>query len=310
MESASPKEEYTAATFRPKINKILQSFVVPLHEHGVNLNSIGLRLPEKVLADEIDVDDIDKALALLHVDSSVNTAAHYKGGTSQAKNHLDDFIANKLNQYAAFKNDPGLNYSSNMSPYLHFGQISPLYIIQAVGDFPQETAGEFIEELVVRRELSMNFVHYNNHYDAFDSLPAWPRTALHKHRDDRRAYQYSMIELAESRTHDIYWNAAQTEMALTGKMHGYMRMYWGKKILEWGKTPEEAYETALYLNNKYSLDGRDPNGFAGIAWCFGKHDRPWKEREIFGTVRYMNAGGLDRKFEMTRYLEKIRRLGV
>ena len=154
----------------------------------------------------------------------------------------------------------------------------------------------------------MNFVLYNEHYDAYDAVPAWARATLDKHCGDIRPYRYSYKDLEEAATHDPYWNAAQTEMVLTGKMNGYMRMYWGKKILEWGDTPEAAYQAALSLNNRYSLDGRDPNGFAGIAWCFGKHDRPWKERAVFGTVRYMNAGGLDRKFNMARYLEKVGKL--
>jgi deoxyribodipyrimidine photo-lyase len=143
---------------------------------------------------------------------------------------------------------------------------------------------------------------------SFDCLPDWVKKTLQKHRDDPREYQYSPEEFEQAQTHDPYWNAAQTEMKVTGKMHGYMRMYWGKKILEWSKTPEEAYRTALYLNNKYELDGRDPNGFAGVAWCFGKHDRPWAERPIFGNVRYMNANGLKRKFDIEAYVKKVQEI--
>ena len=215
---------------------------------------------------------------------------------------------NKLQRYAEHGNDPGLDYHSNMSPYLHFGQISPLYIYLRLTDVPEEVRSVFLEELVVRRELSMNFVYYNDHYDGFDCIPSWAKATLDKHHNDERPYRYTLMVLEEAKTHDHYWNAAQLEMVLTGKMNGYMRMYWGKKILEWSETPQEAYQAAVYLNNKYNLDGRDPNAFAGIAWCFGKHDRPWREREIFGTIRYMNASGLDRKFDMPRYLEKVERL--
>jgi len=164
----------------------------------------------------------------------------------------------------------------------------------------------FFEELIARRELAVNFVTYNDRYDSYASLPAWAQRTLAAHAGDRREFLYTLDELEHAATHDPYWNAAQNEMVRTGKMQGYMRMYWGKKILEWSATPQEAYATALYLNNKYEIDGRDPNGFAGVAWCFGKHDRPWQERPVFGMVRYMNAAGLERKFAMETYLEKMR----
>jgi deoxyribodipyrimidine photo-lyase len=156
----------------------------------------------------------------------------------------------------------------------------------------------------------MNFVHYNPRYDTPEALPDWARKTLREHGKDRREYLYSLPDLEGARTHDPYWNAAQDEMVATGRMHNYMRMYWGKKILEWSATPDEAFRTALYLNNKYELDGRDPNGFAGVAWCFGKHDRPWSERKIFGKVRYMNAAGLERKFDMGAYVRKVNALKV
>ena len=304
VQTVSSKEEYAAATLRPKIHRLLDTYTVPLHEEEVHFSSLGLSLPFA----RLDIRDVDAALKLINMDRSVKPV-QTRGGTSRAKLLLQDFITSKLPQYPALKNDPGLDVSSGLSPYLHFGQISPLYVALALRDAPVEPREDFLEELLVRRELAMNFALFNNHYDSFDALPAWAKATLDKHRADKRPYQYSPEELENSRTHDPYWNAAQTEMVLSAKMNGYMRMYWGKKLLEWGRTPEEAFRTALFLNNRWSLDGRDPNGFAGIAWCFGKHDRPWKEREIFGMVRYMNAGGLDRKFDMKRYLEKVRRLG-
>lgn len=304
VESASPKEEYSAATFRSKISKKLDSFIFPLNETTINLPSTDLEIPFA----ELDVSDIEGAAAQLEIDKTVKSVNFLKGGSSQAKKLLEDFIAKKLPLYSKYKNEPGLDYSSNLSPYLHFGQISPLYIFRRLMDVSPEYKKDFLEELIVRRELSMNFVFYNSKYDSYESIPSWGKSTLENHIMDDRVYSYTLEELEKASTHDLYWNAAQKEMVLTGKMHGYMRMYWGKKILEWSITPEDAFKKSIFLNNKYSLDGRDPNGFAGVAWCFGKHDRPWKEREIFGTVRYMNSNGLDRKFDMAKYLDKIAQL--
>jgi deoxyribodipyrimidine photo-lyase len=166
----------------------------------------------------------------------------------------------------------------------------------------------FLEELLVRRELGLSFVQFNPRYDEWEAVPAWARATLAEHAADRRPALYSMAEFEEARTHDPYWNAAQDEMRIKGKMHGYMRMYWGKKILEWSRTPEEAFRTVLALNDKYEIDGRDPNGYAGVAWCFGKHDRPWPSRPVFGMVRSMNDSGLRRKFDADQYVRMIDRL--
>ena len=301
VEVASLKEEYAAYTLRNKISKRLEEFALPLNERQCNVVSTDLELP----LDEYDIEDIDKAISQLKIDKTVKRVLYYKGGTSNAKLLLEDFISNKLSHYNELKNEPSNAYSSNLSPYLHFGQISPLYIYIKLMDVSIEDKKAFLEELIIRRELSMNFVFYNDKYDSYKSLPSWTANTLEKHLVDAREFIYSVQELETAQTHDGYWNAAQKEMLITGKMHGYMRMYWGKKILEWSKTPEEAYNTAIYLNNKYLLDGRDANGFAGIAWCFGKHDRPWGERAIFGLVRFMNDKGLKRKFDMERYLHKI-----
>jgi deoxyribodipyrimidine photo-lyase len=230
------------------------------------------------------------------------------GGTTEAKKRLRDFIKNKLDEYADLRNDPCLDATSNMSPYLHFGQISPLYIALKVMESEARGKESYLEELIVRRELSYNFVYYNNNYDKFSSLPPWAKNSLNCHARDKREYIYSLEEFEQAKTHDPYWNAAQKEMVLTGKMHGYMRMYWGKKILEWTRNPRQGFKMALYLNNKYELDGRDPNGFAGVAWCFGKHDRAWSERKVFGKIRYMNAAGLKRKFDADKYVERVDRI--
>ena len=302
VEDASPKEEYAAATLRPKVLKKLDRFRVPLKENDPIIDSFSLDF------DSFRIDDVPKAISKLRMDRSVKKASDFRGGTDQAKKHLRDFLTDKLDHYAELRNDPTLDYLSKMSPYLHFGQISPLYIVLEVSKTKSPGKEAYLEELIVRRELSMNFVHYSETYDSFDSIPQWARKTLRAHQKDRRDYLYRREEFEQGKTHDPYWNAAQKEMVVTGKMHGYMRMYWGKKILEWSKTPQEAFQTTLYLNNKYELDGRDPNGFTGVAWCFGKHDRPWGERAIFGNVRYMNEGGLKRKFDANRYVEKIKRL--
>ncbi len=303
VETASSKEEYAAATFRPKIRRLLDLYAHPLKEDAAFFSSLGLHLPYEPL----DLSDIDAALGMLDIDRSVGPV-RTRGGTSEATRLLRSFLSEKLIRYADNKNDPCEDLTSGLGPYLHFGQISPLEILLSLRDAPAESRDAFLEELVVRRELSMNYVFRNLQYDAYGSLPGWARATLKKHAGDPRPYVYAREQLENALTHDPYWNAAQSELMLTGRMHGYMRMYWGKKILEWGRTPQEAFSAALALNNRFSLDGRDPNSFAGVAWCFGKHDRPWGEREIFGSVRYMNAKGLERKFTMRRYLERVAQL--
>lgn len=303
VEVVSSKEEYAAATIRGKLNQKLDAFTAPLEERKCRVPSIHL---EKVAPfDEIDVDDVAAVMDGMPIDGSVKAVSGFIGGTSHGERHLEEFILHRLSHYSDLKNEPGLDYSSNLSPYLHFGQISPLAIYRRLLEVDLTGKKDFLEELIVRRELSMNFVHYNPEYDSYRCIPPWARETLEKHRGDGRDFCYTREELEGAMTHDQYWNAAQKEMVLTGKMHGYMRMYWGKKLLEWSRSPEEAYETAICLNNRYSLDGRDPNAFTGVAWCFGKHDRPWGERAIFGMVRYMNDKGLKRKFDMDRYLRKV-----
>jgi len=306
VEEACPKEAYSAAVLRPKINSQLRKYLVPLSETSANhslrnqdFSGVDLRKT------------IPSILSPLSIDRTVQPVSHFRGGTSEAKSLLEDFIAHKLRDYGELRSDPSLDCVSHMSPYLHFGQISPLYIalrVQEAGRIPAKTRDAYLEELIVRRELAMNFAHYNPAYDSFQAISDWAKRTLKAHQRDKREYIYSQNELEEAKTHDPYWNAAQREMVLTGKMHNYMRMYWGKKILEWCAEPEEAFRTAVYLNNKYELDGRDPNSFAGLAWCFGKHDRPWAERKIFGQVRYMNDAGLRRKFKIDDYVKKVESL--
>jgi deoxyribodipyrimidine photo-lyase len=299
VEEVSAKEEYAAATIRPKIARHVKQYLVPLRPTRPRKQSLGLRLPS------LDLDRPERICADLRIDRSVGRVRFFKGGTAEAKRHLRRFIRHRLDRFGDLRNDPSLEYLSNLSPYLHFGQISPIYVALEARKSGSPGVDAFLEELIVRRELSMNLVLYNRHYDTFKALPAWATATLKAHHNDRREYTYTRRQLENARTHDPYWNAAQNEMRLTGKMHGYMRMYWGKKIIEWTRTPEQAYRIALYLNNKYELDGRDPNAFAGVAWCFGKHDRPWGERKIFGKVRYMNDAGLRRKFDVDAYVARV-----
>jgi deoxyribodipyrimidine photo-lyase len=302
VEVASSKEDYSAGTFRPKINRQLERYLVKLRHRRVRVDSLGLSF------NSLSIDDVDQVIAKLDIDHSVGRVRYWVGGLSAAKRQLKAFIKDKLDQYAEQHSDPNLDCASNMSSYLHFGQISPLFLALQVLKTSSPGKDAFLEQLIVRRELSHNFVHYNSQYDSFKSLPAWTHRTLNFHRRDKRQYLYSLAQLEAGKTHDVYWNAAQQEMVQTGKMHNYMRMYWGKKIIEWTRSAQSAFKMALYLNNKYELDGRDPNGFAGVAWCFGKHDRPWPERPIFGQVRYMNAKGLKRKFNIDMYVNRIENL--
>ncbi len=299
IETVSQKQEYSAATIRRKIHRLFDRFNIDCPVLPTLQNQSKIKLPYQFK----EYDTIQEYLDQLDLDDSVSISPFYLPSEKQAQLHLINFIDQGLKDYESKKNDPSLHGFSDMSPYLHFGQISSLYILRKIYE-SGISAESYIEELIIRRELAMNFVYFNKEYDSYSGLPLWSRKTLLAHQNDRRDAIYSIHELEAAQTHDKYWNSAQIEMVLTGKMHGYMRMYWGKKIIEWTNSPEEAYQFALYLNNKYELDGRDANGFTGVGWCFGLHDRPWKSRVIFGNVRYMNAKGLERKFNMEKYVNK------
>ncbi len=302
VETVTDKEEYAARTIRPKINEKLDKFLKPVEKRKVKKGSLDYSF------DSISLQDIDKIISKLDINQEVEPSNHYSGGLTEAKKLLKTFVDDKLEKYSDYSNDPSKDYLSHLSPYLHFGQISPLYVALQISEESGEGADDYLEQLIIRRELAINFVHFNPEYDDLNCVPDWAKETLEKHEEDEREYVYSLEEFEEAKTHDPYWNAAQLEMINSGKMHGYMRMYWGKKILEWSETPEKAYETALTLNNKYELDGRDPNGYAGVAWCFGNHDQGWKERPIYGKVRYMSSSGLERKFNIDKYVEKIQKI--
>jgi len=332
VEVVSSKEEYAAATLRPKILKILPYDLI---SGDASIETSGLPPTwNKTIPGLINMAGIANEAELwkltvesIKPDDSV-PPGHFIGGYSQAKKRLDVFLRDRIHGYAEFRNHPGMQHFSDLSPYLHFGQISPSEIsLRALDQFdarPEQMSdlikskgnhepgyrdlAAFLEELIVRRELSCNFCHYNHAYDEFQSLPSWAKTTLYDHLADPRPHEYSLDRLENAQTDDHYWNLAQREMLVTGKMNNYMRMYWGKKLIEWLPDPELSYRLMLWLNNKYELDGRDPNAYAGVAWCFGKHDRPWQSRPVFGSVRYMNKAGLDRKFDMNIYAQKIEEL--
>ncbi|WP_332448237.1 deoxyribodipyrimidine photo-lyase [Sphaerochaeta sp.] len=301
VETASLKEEYSAATLRRKIEPMIGYFAQKQEPVHLQQNSLSIQMPFAL----VDLDDIPGLLASMHLQKKGGDRLLMRGGEKSAQAALSHFIEHGLALYAEKRNDPGESVSSHLSGYLHFGQISPITVYLAIKDEDCSSVPAFLEQLVVRRELACNFVHYNPLYDQYAGLPLWAKASLESHASDPRPVLYTLSELEGAHTHDRYWNAAQQELVALGTMHNYMRMYWGKKILEWSADPEEAFQTALYLNNTYQLDGRDPNGYAGVAWCFGKHDRPWTERTVFGNIRYMNDKGLERKFSMQRYLDRI-----
>ncbi|MBC7195086.1 MAG: deoxyribodipyrimidine photo-lyase [Caldisericia bacterium] len=293
----SDKEEIGAFTIRKKINKILDKYLIEREEIK--------KLNQNV---EFEFFDIEKFYEKLEVDKNVKPSKFFESGEDEAEKTLKNFIENKLDLYKDFKNDPTKDYLSNLSPYLHFGMISPLRVAIEILKSEKDTESKkvFLEELIVRRELSENFCFYNENYDNDKGLPFWARKTLEDHLSDEREYIYSLKDFEEGKTHDDVWNACQKEMVITGKMHGYMRMYWAKKILEWSKDYKEAIKIAIYLNDRYELDGRDPNGYTGIMWSIGGlHDRPFPERKIFGKVRFMSKDGLKRKFDIESYIKKV-----
>jgi deoxyribodipyrimidine photo-lyase len=294
----SDKQEYAAYTIRPKIKKLLPDFLDDFTKTKKH--------PFKFVGKDI-LQDWDLTYRYFGLKNKMSISSTFISGEKNALSILKKFIKDKIELYPECKNDPNSDCLSNLSPYLHFGQISAQRVAQEIikSDINQKAKDAFLEELIIRRELSDNFCYYNKNYDNFNGFPKWSQNSLKKHIKDKREYIYSRDQFENSDTHDELWNAAQSEMVKTGKMHGYMRMYWAKKILEWSKTPDEAIESAIYLNNKYELDGRDPNGYTGIAWCIGGvHDRPWFDRKIFGMVRYMNFNGCKSKFDVERYIKK------
>jgi deoxyribodipyrimidine photo-lyase len=298
-----PSEEYAARTLRPRIHRLLPEYLRPTPDPHA---CVEWETPPPA-GDTIDP---DRLLAKLRV-GGVPEVTDYRGGTREALRRLRQFVRERLPRYAAERNEPTPYTTSELSAHLHFGHISPLTIALAVteSDAPRDSVTAYIEELIVRRELAVNFVARNPDYDCLSGCPEWARRTLAKHAGDRRPVLYTARQLEQAETHDPLWNAAQDEMVLTGRMHNYLRMYWAKKILEWSPDAEAAFHVALDLNDRYEMDGRDPNGYAGVSWAIGgKHDRPWPERPIFGTVRFMSFESTRKKFDSAAYIARIETL--
>ncbi len=229
-------------------------------------------------------------------------------GEDAAAEALAQFIVDRLPGYAERRGRADEDHSSRLSAYLHFGQISMQRVAMAVrdADAPSEDIASFLDEAITWRELAENFCLYTDRYSALEGMADWARETLTQHARDPREVVYDLDAFESADTHDPLWNAAQLEMVRTGRMHNYMRMYWAKKILEWSETPEEAMRIATLLNDRYELDGREPNGYAGIAWAIGgMHDRGWPERSVYGKIRYMNANGARRKFDVDGYIRRV-----
>lgn len=295
---ASDKLEYGAHTLRPKLRRVLADFLVeftPLIPHPVAWPAPLHRF------------DPESLLQGVEMDRTVAEVGDLRPGETAGRERLRNFIAQGLDAYGLQRNDPCVDGQSRLSPWLHFGQISPQRVaLEAVRTLSTSSSSEaFLDELIVRRELSDNFCLYNQAYDRVEGFPSWALRSLAEHRPDRREYLYTQERFERAETHDPLWNAAQRSLLISGRMHGYLRMYWAKKILEWSATPEEALQIAIHLNDRYELDGRDPNGYAGIAWSMGGvHDRAWGERPVFGKIRYMNDRGCRRKFDVAAYIRR------
>lgn len=296
---ASDKQEYAAYTFRPKVARMLEEYLTDLpapRRHPVSLTGMS---PPAINW---------KQLYARIPDQTVEPVKWLAPGFKAASRQLARFIKKSLADYVDGRNDPNRRCQSDLSPYLHFGHISAQRIALSVRESKatQENKDAFLEELIVRRELADNFCLHNPDYDSTSGFPAWASKSHDEHCKDKREYLYDLEELEKGNTHDPLWNAAQKDMVVRGKLHGYLRMYWAKKILEWTDSPEMAMRYALYLNDKYELDGRDPNGYTGVAWSIGGvHDRAWPERPVFGKIRYMNANGCARKFNVKQYVQAV-----
>lgn len=297
------KEEYAARTIRPKIHRLLPAYLWPIFDLSPKIRNVDLPLN---FSEETPIENVDvaKLLRAARINHNVRPSRLYQGGRIEALKRLKVFLSERLAHYKDGRNVAGEQWTSELSPYLHFGHISAMEVACATlhADAPDDCIDAFLEELIVRRELSYNFCHFNPKHSTLEALPAWARQTLFAHQSDKRPYTYSAEQLEAADTHDEVWNLAQRELLATGKIHGYMRMLWGKKILEWSATPQEALETMIRLHHRYALDGRNPNTYTGILWCFGKHDRAWgPQRKVFGLVRYMTSENTRRKIDFEGY---------
>ena len=299
-----PGEQYAAYTIRPRLMKVLDEYIRPFPP--VRPESKGKWLAES----DVDAREVVAEVTRLNL-SDITPSPLFRGGETETDKTLEQFVEKRLDGYAENRNRPERYFTSDLSPYLRFGCISPARMIRQVLErrekLPEEVDA-FVEEAFVRRELAENFTFYDRGYRSLAALPNWAARTLDDHRKDRRQHLFTLDELEEGRTGDELWDAAQKEMVVKGKMAGYMRMYWGKRVLEWTRTPDEALNILLYLNDKYEIDGRSPNGYAGVLWCFGKHDRAFVERPVYGKIRYMSPAAQRKKFDIQEYVRRVSRL--
>jgi deoxyribodipyrimidine photo-lyase len=299
------KEQYAARIARPRLAARVEEYLVAPQNPEAQVSWEGSKgLQQLPLDFDITEDwkDLDRTVA--PVDS-------FRGGTTEGLRLLDEFTSKKLRHYPERHGKADQDGTARLSPYLHFGHIGPHTVALSVkkADAPKAAKDDFLDQLITWRELSICFVTYNDYYDSIECAEPWGHKTLAAHARDKRPVVYTRKQLEQAETHDSLWNAAQKQMLYAGWMHNYMRMYWAKKILEWSPSPAQAYNVAVYLNDKYFLDGRDPNGYAGIAWAIvGKFDRPWFERPIFGLIRYMASSGAEKKFDVGKYIAQMEEL--
>jgi deoxyribodipyrimidine photo-lyase len=291
-----PGKQYAARIIRPKLTRLRDEFLHPSRSPVAKVT-----WKQTLMSSRCDL----SALEAVRIDLSVQAAPAIRGGTREAKRLLREFVNKKIAGYPERRNHPEDEGTSRLSPYLHFGNISPVTIAREIltSGAPKEAKDAFLDQLITWRELAVNFVRHNELYDSIECAEPWAARTLAKHAKDMRPILYTEKQLENAETYDPLWNAAQVQMVEQGWMHNYMRMYWGKKILEWTRSPAEAFQIAVRLNDKYEIDGRDPNGYAGIAWAIaGKLDRPWFERPIFGQIRYMSGASTGKKFDSKKYI--------
>jgi len=294
------KAQYAAHIIRPRLQAQLKTYLVASGNPRARI-SWKKRAGLHSLAADIDITQGWK------LDRSASPVSKWRGGSGEATRWLNDFVDHKLAGYGTRRNHAENDHTSRLSPYLHFGHISPITVALAVenADAPHADKEAFLNQIITWRELSVNMVRSHPNYDSFECAEPWAHRTLAAHAKDHRPVLYTERQLENAETHDQLWNATQMQMVNTGWMHNYMRMYWAKKILEWSRTPAEAHRIAVRLNDKYELDGRDPNGYAGIAWAIvGKFDRPWFERPIFGQIRYMSVASTGKKFDSKKCIEQ------
>jgi len=298
----SEKQEYAARTIRPKVTKNLPEFLTqfpPVIEHPVDIKGKVGKANFEAVYNSLEVDT--KGWGVEPVDT-------FPAGTNAGLKNLKEFVDKRIKAYGGQRNDPNVAALSNMSPWVNMGQVSmqrAVLYVKKHGKSYSESVASFVEEAVVRRELSDNFCYYNKNYDNVKGATDWAQKTLNDHKNDKREYLYTRQQLEEGKTHDDLWNAAQLQLVKEGKLHGFLRMYWAKKVLEWTESPEVALKEALRLNDRYALDGNDPNGFVGVMWSIcGIHDQGWAERAVFGKIRFMNYAGCKRKFDINKFIIK------